>query len=129
MFSGSPLFILTLTCLTKDAENVSKMLKARLELKGAAFVYFDIDMSYKRCRKCQQNAQTKIRKGCLRHQLCCRGIKARPDFFRDLNITFKSRGGGGGGGVMPYMCHTETCRRSGYTFWPSNPRQGIFFRA
>ena len=34
MFSGSPLFILTLTCLTKDAENVSKMLKARLE-KGA----------------------------------------------------------------------------------------------
>ena len=36
---------------------------------------------------------------------------------------------GGGGGVMPYMCHTETCRRSGYTFWPSNPRQGVFFRA
>ena len=34
-----------------------------------------------------------------------------------------------GGGVMPYMCHTETCRRSGYTFWPSNPRQGVFFRA
>ena len=33
----------------------------------------------------------------------------------------------GGGGVMPYMCHTETCRRSGYTFWPSNPRQGVFF--
>ena len=31
MFSGSPLFILTLTCLTKDAENVSKMLKPRLE--------------------------------------------------------------------------------------------------
>ena len=30
---------------------------------------------------------------------------------------------------MPYMCHTETCRRSGYTFWPSNPRQGVFFRA
>ena len=28
---------------------------------------------------------------------------------------------------MPYMCHTETCRRSGYTFWPSNPRQGVFF--
>ena len=26
------------------------------------------------------------------------------------------------------MCHTETCRRSGYTFWPSNPRQGVFFR-
>ena len=36
---------------------------------------------------------------------------------------------GGGGGVMPYMCHTETCRRSGYTFWPSNPRQCVFFRA
>ena len=36
---------------------------------------------------------------------------------------------GGGGGVMPYICHTETCRRSGYTFWPSNPRQGVFFRA
>ena len=33
-----------------------------------------------------------------------------------------------GGGVMPYMCHTETCRRSGYTFWPSKPRQGVFFR-
>ena len=32
-----------------------------------------------------------------------------------------------GGGVMPYMCHTETCCRSGYTFWPSNPRQGVFF--
>ena len=31
------------------------------------------------------------------------------------------------GGGMPYMCHTETCRRSGYTFWPSNPRQGVFF--
>ena len=76
MFSGSPLFILTLTCLTKDAENVSKMLKARLELKGAAFVYFDIDMSYKRCRKCQQNAQTKIRKGCLRHQqINCTGME------------------------------------------------------
>ena len=30
---------------------------------GLAFVYFDIDMSYKRCRKCQQNAQSKIRKG------------------------------------------------------------------
>ena len=28
------------------------------------------------------------------------------------------------GEVMPYICHTETCRRSGYTFWPSNPRQG-----
>ena len=28
---------------------------------------------------------------------------------------------------MPYMCHTETCRRSGYTFWPSNPRQDVFF--
>ena len=36
MFSGSPLFILTLTCLTKDAENVSKMLKARLEKVPAA---------------------------------------------------------------------------------------------
>ena len=36
---------------------------------------------------------------------------------------------GPGGGVMPYMCHTETCRRSGYTFWPSNPRQGVFFRS
>ena len=36
---------------------------------------------------------------------------------------------GGGGGVMPYMCHRETCRRSGYTFWPPNPRQGVFFRA
>ena len=35
----------------------------------------------------------------------------------------------GGGGVMPYMCHKETCRRSGYTFWPSTPRQGVFFRA
>ena len=33
------------------------------------------------------------------------------------------------GGGMPYMCHMETCRRSGYTFWPSNPRQGVFFRA
>ena len=33
----------------------------------------------------------------------------------------------GGGRVMPYVCHTETCRRSGYTFWPSNPRQGVFF--
>ena len=33
------------------------------------------------------------------------------------------------GRVMPYMCHTETCRRSGYTFWPSNPRQGVFFRS
>ena len=31
VFLGSPLFILTLTCLPKDAENVSKMLKARLE--------------------------------------------------------------------------------------------------
>ena len=30
---------------------------------------------------------------------------------------------------MPYMCHTETCRRSRYTFWPSNPKQGVFFRA
>ena len=30
-------------------------------------------------------------------------------------------------GVMPYMCHMETCRRSGYTFWPSNLRQGVFF--
>ena len=29
--------------------------------------------------------------------------------------------------VMPYMCHTETCLRSGYTFWPSNPRQGCPF--
>ena len=28
--------------------------------------------------------------------------------------------------VMPYMCHTETCRRSGYTFWPSNPRRVSF---
>ena len=36
MFSGSPLFILTLTCLTKDAENVSKMLKPRLEKVPAA---------------------------------------------------------------------------------------------
>ena len=36
MFSGSPLFILTLTCLTKDAENVNKMLKARLEKVPAA---------------------------------------------------------------------------------------------
>ena len=36
MFSGSPLFILTLTCLTKDAENVSKMLKPRLEKVAAA---------------------------------------------------------------------------------------------
>ena len=33
-----------------------------------------------------------------------------------------------GGGVMPYMWHTEMCRRSGYTFWPSNPRQGACFR-
>ena len=23
----------------------------------------------------------------------------------------------GGGGLMPYMCHTETCRRSGYTVY------------
>ena len=38
-------------------------------------------------------------------------------------------GGGGGGGVMPCICHTETCRRSGYTFRPSNQRQGVFFRA
>ena len=29
---------------------------------------------------------------------------------------------------MPYVCHTEKCRRSGYTFWPSNPRQGVFFK-
>ena len=36
MFSGSPLFILTLTCLTKDAENVSKMLKPRSEKVPAA---------------------------------------------------------------------------------------------
>ena len=36
MFSGSPSFILTLTCLTKDAENVSKMLKPRLEKVPAA---------------------------------------------------------------------------------------------
>ena len=36
MFSDSPLFILTLTCLTKDAENVSKMLKPRLEKVPAA---------------------------------------------------------------------------------------------
>ena len=36
VFSGSPLFILTLTCLTKDAENVSKMLKPRLEKVPAA---------------------------------------------------------------------------------------------
>ena len=42
---------------------------------------------------------------------------------------FCSTRGGGGGEVMPYMCRTETCRRSGYTFWPSNPRQGVFFRA
>ena len=30
-------------------------------------------------------------------------------------------------GVMPYMCHRKTCCQSGYTFWPSNPRQGVFF--
>ena len=36
VFSGFPLFILTLTCLTKNAENVSKMLKARLERVPAA---------------------------------------------------------------------------------------------
>ena len=36
---------------------------------------------------------------------------------------------GRGEGNAIYMCHTETCRRSGYTFWPSNPRQGVFFRA
>ena len=29
-----------------------------------------------------------------------------------------------GPGGMPYMCHTETFRQSGYTFWPSNRRQG-----
>ena len=28
---------------------------------------------------------------------------------------------------VSYMCHMETCRRSGYTFWPSNPRPGVFF--
>ena len=28
---------------------------------------------------------------------------------------------------MPYVCHMETCRRSGYPFWPSNPTQVVFF--
>ena len=46
----------------------------------------------------------------------------------DLIITDQPRWGGGGG-VMPYICQTETYRRSGYTFWPSNQRQGVFFRA
>ena len=49
--------------------------------------------------------------------------------FDFSNNAVSGSGMPGGGGVMPYMCHTETCLRSGYTFWPSNPRQGIFFRA
>ena len=44
-----------------------------------------------------------------------------------MSYNVGSREGGGGRRLIPYMCHTETCRRSGYTFWPSNPRQGVFF--
>ena len=33
----------------------------------------------------------------------------------------------GGGGVMPYMCHTETCRRSGYILFRLRIRDRVSF--
>ena len=55
-------------------------------------------------------------------------LKSVEELFRKRHAELKDQPDrGGGGGVMPYMCHTETCRQSKYTFWPSNPRQVSFF--
>ena len=45
-----------------------------------------------------------------------------------IKIYSKSGGHAPGGGNATYVPYGDV-PRSGYTFWPSNPRQGVFFRA
>ena len=61
----------------------------------------------------------------LKSTLLLKLYNYRLKIHEGCSLGFTPRGGGEGG-VMPYMFHTETCRRSGYTFRSSNPRQCLF---